>query len=773
MTGTSKKTQASKTPSVIHQADPARQPQVGPQSSCTPTTERWQGSDHGGPTTDYMNWTIDADCNMTITDGILSYDYFYASSPFPWSQASTYGTKVVSLTISSSLQLTSGVTDIQYWFQYMTEMKSFSAPSLNTLGISHMQGIFNQCHKLKNVDLSSWDTRNLQDVSYMFNCCYALVSVNLNSWDTSKITKTYAMFDDASSLVSLDLSGWNTSSLTNATNMFDGASSLTTLDLSGWTTPQLTSTHGMFSGAESLVSLDISGWDTSNVTDMRYMFEHTYLKRLRLGANTANLASEVQAEAFPASPAQTIYVDGAFETTTLPDNSTVYALKHFRSNAVPAGSYSTAVTKPTWFGNAKRSIQYNHDDGTVGDYPRPCLDWDGTGTCTIAGDTGLTGSATRRLNWIDANNNAYIPGDTLTHDGTLTVTPQWNPIPVPTVDSVTWPHDLGGGSRSIRATGTASLLRHDDTIPVRYTWTDATGTEQHKDTTATVNGGNWTADLNDAPSFASIAAADLKGTGTKITVTAQVKDAGGPTGLWSDGKDGYADMVAPELSSSYANRDGAGGIAMSSNRSQAVAEPGDTVTISWLDNTDTPISWPDGGGTTTTLTVTAGPGGRFTATKPLAVTGAKKVQYVLSDGINTSEPVTKKITDPITAIPLTGGPAQVWSKLLLILLAVMLIGATTLLRNRRNHALRLVTTNGHTMPIFHNLTTNGKTTSGTPTRNHHANRHTMNHHAATHQANDHRAAVMRASLSQASPTPSHVKLRHAAKYAAHGPRHTK
>ncbi|WEV72820.1 BspA family leucine-rich repeat surface protein [Bifidobacterium sp. ESL0790] len=688
---------------MAHHATSTEQPQVGPQSSCTPTTATWQGSAHGGPTADHIDWTIDANCNMTITGGILNYDYPYYTSPFPWS---VYRYQITSLTISSSLQLSSGVTTMNFWFSNMTELESFSAPGLNVSGISNMEGIFEDCPKLEDLNLSGWDSRNLQNTQYMFSRCSALVSVNLSGWDTSKITTMYAMFQNASSLVSLDL----------------------------------------------------SGWDTSNVTNTTSMFGYTHLKRLRLGAGTSTLASAVQSGAFPAYPGETVYVEGAFEATTLPDGSTIYKQKHFQSNTTPAGAYSTAVTRPTWFGTAKGGIEYAHADGTVGDYPHPCLAWTDTDTCTVAGSTGLTGSPSRRLSWIDGSNGAHIPGDTLTPDGLLTVTPQWNPMPVPTVTTVTWPHDLGGESTSIRATGTAADLRRDDTMIVRYTWTDATGTEQHKDTTGTIDGSDWTADLTDAPSLASMAAADLIGTGTKVTVTAQVKDAGGPLGQWSTGKDGYPDMVAPGISDSYATSSSAGGVAMSSDRSQAVAEPGDTVTISWLDNTDTPISWPDGGGTTTTLTVATGPGGHFSATKPIAVTGAKKIQYVLSDGINTSEPYTKKITDPITAIPLTGGQAQLWSKLLLTLLAVMLIGATTTLRNRRNHALRLVTPTGRTTPIPHGFTTNC---------------HTANHRTTNRQTNGHRTAAMRANTSPASDGPSHAKLHHTAKHTTHGPRHTK
>ncbi|WEV72030.1 BspA family leucine-rich repeat surface protein [Bifidobacterium sp. ESL0790] len=638
--------QAGKTPSVIHQADPAGQPQVGPQSSCTPTTATWQGSTYGGPATDHFDWTIDSACNMTITGGILSQNY--SAYYFPW-RGYDYSDKVVSLTVDS-LTLQPTVTSMASWFGSMTALTSFSAPNL--------------------------DTSHITDMTYVF---------------------LYT---------------------------------------------------------QSLATLDLSGWDTSSVTATTFMFNGTHIKRLRLGAGTSKLAPLVQSSVFPASPAQTIYMEGAVESTSLPDGSTVYTPKHFQSNATPTGAYSTAVTQPTWFGTPQSQLIYAHDDGTKGDYPHPCLSWTDTDTCTIAGDTGLTGSATRRLNWIDANHNAYIPGDTLTHTGNLTITPQWNPIPVPDVNSVTWPHDLGGGSKSIRATGTASLLRHDDTIHVRFTWTDATGTEQHQNVVATINGSNWAADLTNAPSFASIAAADQIGTGTKVTVTAQVKDAGGPTGLWSDGKDGNADMVPPSIIDMYAAPSSAGGVVMSSDRLQAVAEPGDTVTISWLDNTDTPISWPDGGSTTTTLTVTAGPGGHFSATKPIAVTGAKKVQYVLSDGINTSEPVTKKITDPITAIPFTGGPAELWSKLLLILMAAMFIGITTTLRNRRNHGLRLITTNGHTMPVPHGFTT-------------------VNHRIVNHQATKHHTMATQASPSPASNRPSHAKLHHAAKHTAHGPRHTK
>ncbi|WEV72742.1 BspA family leucine-rich repeat surface protein [Bifidobacterium sp. ESL0790] len=727
---------------MIHQADPAEQ-QVGPQSACTPTTATWQGSAHGGSSADHIDWTIDGDCNMTVAGGSLSQNYGYGY--LPW-QENGYQTKVTSLTISNSLQLKSGVDSMYYWFYGMSALKSFSAPDLNVSGISSMQRLFNYCNALENIDLHTWDTRNLQDVVYMFSDCSALVSVNLSGWDTRNITNTFCMFQEDGSLTSLDMSGWDTRNVTYMRGMFIGTS-ITSLNLSGWNTSKVTNMHNMFRGS-SITSLDLSGWDTSNVTDASGIFGYTHLKRLRLGAGTATLASAVQEGAFPTSSYQTVYVEGAEQSATFPDGSVTYSLRHFQSNAPPAGVYS--VTKPTWFGNAKRSIQYNHDDGTVGDYPRPCLDWDGTGTCTIAGDTGLTGSATRRLNWIDTDSNAYIPGDTLTQDGLLTVTPQWNPIPVPDVTDVTWPHDLGGGSRSIRATGTADLLRHDDTIPVRYTWTDATGMEQHKDVVATIDGGDWTADLTDAASLASIEAADLKGAGTKVTVTAQVKDAGGPTGLWSNGKEGNADMVAPAVTDVYATGDSTGGVAMSSDRSQAIIEPSDTITISWLDNTGNPISWPDGGGTTTTLTVTAGPGGHFSATKPLAVTGAKKVQYTLSDGINTSETFTKKITDPITAIPLTGGANQLWSKLLLILTAVMLIGATTTLRNRRNHSLRLVTTNGHTTPIPHGFTTS----------NHHhaANRHTM---------------ATRTTPPSPSTAPSHTKLHHTAKHTVHSPRHTK
>ncbi|WEV71844.1 BspA family leucine-rich repeat surface protein [Bifidobacterium sp. ESL0790] len=892
-----KKTQAAKPPAVIHQANPAGQPQVGPQGSCTPTTATWQGSAHGGPSGDYIDWTIDSACNMTVTGGTLSQNY--DSTKLPW-QENGYKTKVTSLTIDG-LVLQPGFTSLYTWCSQMRALTSFSAPNLDVSRIVSMNSMFDYCPALSNVDMSGWHTDSLIDLFAAFRECHSLKSLNLSgwntshvtnmsaifymsgitnlslggwnitsvtnaqyfssggtttlkmdhwttnqttislipamiktsaavnvdlsyldtgdatsmanlftdssvgttvthynltgwnlphvtdlsglfsfnskvtdikmdhwtmdgnpitmdgmfyycinlsnlttvglgtsnvtdmsqmfagdaalttlnvsgwdtskvttmnetfyadialttldvsNWDTGNVTTMFAMFNEDATLTTLDVSGWDTSSLANASSMFDRMSSLTSLDLSSWTTPQLTNTSKMFRNASSLATLDLSGWNTNGVTDTTDMFSNTSLQRIRLGANTGKLDQQIRQSVFPASPVKTISVEGALQPTTFPDGSTTYALPQFQSDSIPADAFTTAVTQPTWFGVAKIGIQYTHGDGTVGDYPHPCLDWTGAGTCTVARSTGLTGSANRRLSWIDTGNTAHIPGDTLTQDGFLTVTPQWNPMPIPNVDSVTWPHDMGGGSKSIRATGTASDLRGDDTIPVRFTWTDSTGTEQHMDAEADIDGSNWTADLTDAPSLASMEAADQIGTGTKVTVTARVKDAGGPLGYWSTGKDGNVDMVAPAVADAYAAPAGAGGVAMSSDRSQAVAEPGDTLTISWLDNTNTPISWPDGGGTTTTLTVTAGPGGHFTATKPIAVTGAKKVQYVLSDGLNTSEPFTKKITDPITAIPLTGGPAELWSKLLLILLAVTLIGLTTLLRNRRNHGLRLVT----------------------------------------------------------------------------------
>ncbi|WEV72568.1 BspA family leucine-rich repeat surface protein [Bifidobacterium sp. ESL0790] len=927
-----KKTQTAKPPDVIHQADPAEQPQVGPQSSCTPTTTTWQGSTHGGPATDHIDWTIDGDCKMTVTGGSLSQNYYYMY--LPWLE-NGYFSKVASLSIGN-LTLQPGVTSMYCWFGGMTALSSVSAPNLDTSHITNMQGLFDNCSNLLSVDLTGWKTGNVTtmldmfygtalneldmngwDISkvtdtremflncnslkklkmtnwtisqasaalmaaaikmapaatnvdlshlnggnttslnglfqqsnasttiteydltgwnlphiadlgamfynnrivttikmdhwtlsdtptsmgYMFGSCTNLEKVTadsldtshvtnmgymfdncqklgmthmplLSNWDTKRVTDMSYMFSSCSSIFRFDLTSWDVRSVISMHGMFYGNHQLLSLDLSTWHTTSLTDTNCMFQNNWSLATLDLSGWDTSHVTDSTDMFDRTNLQRIRLGANTGKLNQSIRTSVFPTSPIKTIYAEGTLQPTTFPDGSTTYALPHFQSNGIPSDAFTTAVTQPTWFGVAKIGIQYTHADGTVGDYPHPCLDWTGAGTCTVARSTGLTGSPSRRLSWIDTGNTAHIPGDTLTQDGFLTVTPQWNPMPVPTVATVTWPHDMGGGSKSIRATGTATDLRSDDTIPVRFTWTDTTSTEQHTDTTATIDGSDWTADLTDTPSFASIKAADKIGTGTKVTVTARVKDAGGPLGYWSAAKDGNADMVAPGLSSSYANSNGAGGIAMSSDRSQAVAEPGDTLTISWLDDTDTPISWPDGGGTTTTLTVTAGPGGRFTATKPIAVTGAKKVQYTLSDGINTSEPVTKKITDPITAIPLTGGEAQVWSKLLLILLAVMLIGATTTLRNRRNHGLRLVT-NGHTMPTPHGLTTNGHTVSGPPASNRHAGRHTTNHHSTSHQSNNHNTSTVQTSLSKASTAPSHAKLHHAAKHTSHGPRHTK
>lgn len=257
----------------------------------------------------------------------------------------------------------------------------------------------------------------------------------------------------------------------------------------------------------------------------------------------------------------------------------------------------------------------------------------------------------------------------------------WQKVPIPIINTITWPHTLVGGGRSVNAAGSIDAvdggpLLTDDKFVAHWKWVGTDSASHEVDADAVRDGNNWSSDFTD---FASIKAADLVGRGIPISVKAQIVSSGGDTSIWTGEKSTTVDVVAPHVADGARALDGkvTGGV-NSSDKSAGVAEDGDTVTVEWLDSTGAVISWTESSVPHQSSTMSTADGGKFFVDQPAGVTGARKVRITVSDSSgNTSEPITLSMEETLSSLPMTGSGWGSWSYLFISLASVAVLAIIT------------------------------------------------------------------------------------------------
>ena len=199
---------------------------------------------------------------------------------------------------------TSNVTNMEYVFRQITNIKSLDLSSFDTSKVTSMYGLFEGADDLESVDVSSFNTSRLTSLRHIFYDCKDLKRLDVSNFNTSNVTDFSAIFSYSINLETVNLSNWdftkfNSSSLINhmglsgsinsqkvkilimdnvifPANMyytFADMPALETISLRNVNTSKATDMGRLFYKDPKLTTIDLSSFNTVNVTNMANMFD--------------------------------------------------------------------------------------------------------------------------------------------------------------------------------------------------------------------------------------------------------------------------------------------------------------------------------------------------------------------------------------------------------------------------------------------------------------------------------------------------------------------
>ncbi|WEV73013.1 InlB B-repeat-containing protein [Bifidobacterium sp. ESL0790] len=542
---------------------------MGPQSTCTPASGHWLGSDHGGPAGDYIDWTFDATCHFKVTNAYINHNYSDAATPseaaLPWRQH-----------------------DEKEHANWVTFENWNNGPNLTSL-----EGWFGQMHAKRLDGLEHIDTSHVTSVKNTFNADYPRGS-------------SYQVISGVGS--------WHISP---------------------------TDMNSAFAWNSDLLALDLSGWDFSHTTDTGYWGLEA-ARMLRLGSGQ-RLSNSGQASNNGKSE------DG----DSSDDNCT--------------GSSSS--TKTMWWGKPGAVVNFNRNggDGSPAALSAPD-EWPDTIPLpqkSLPDGTSVSRTGYRFAGWnteSDGNGIAYEPNQsvTLPLDGVYwnaTLYAQWRSVPTPTITNVEAKTD------GIHVKGTVDGgTRTGDKITV----TASDGSHQTIEPAVSTTGA-W------ETTFPSSLYQDLVGDGATRSFTTKLKQADNVESATSDPPfEQKLDVVAPGLEHIIPSGHTLHGVAYTSGDASTqpnrTTEEGDTITVTWPDNS--------------TTTATSDANGKFTIAIPPSVSLSSVVHLKVSDTAGTngyndhnneSDTYHVRLTPPVSALPFTGGTPRLIATLLAV--AITTLGA--------------------------------------------------------------------------------------------------
>ncbi|WEV64460.1 InlB B-repeat-containing protein [Bifidobacterium sp. ESL0732] len=504
-------------------------------------------------------------------------------------------------------------------------------------------------------------------------------------------------------IVRFTIESWtNTTGLTNLYGMFANMNSM--VSINGLEHINVSNVSGMWRMIyyNSLTSLDLSSWDFTRILNVGWSSEgngHGYFMNnslanlMRLGAN------QWMRGCYPTGSAGQFWGgDTPVRSNWISEDRTWNASQHTCGNRYDLGPTPTKQ----WYGvpGTVATVLYDLNGGNVADGATAPASVSATfpdgfksTTVTMPKATGFSREGYRLLGWNRSPTAAaaqYTPGQQVPFDDLVETKlyAVWQKAPIPTLDTVTWPHTLTGGGTSVHAVGSIDTanggpLATDDKFVAHWTWTGTDGTTHEADTDAIrdTSGNGWSANFTD---LAAIADADGVGKGLQISAKAKVVASSGETSVWSNTKGANVDVVAPHVVDGAKARDGnVAGVVNSSDQPVGVVEDGDTVTVEWLDSMGAVITWTESSVPHQSSTASTADGGKFSINQPSGVTGARKVRITVSDSSgNTSEPITLSMEETLTSLPMTGSSKSPWSYLRLALACAAVLAITQYVRRK-------------------------------------------------------------------------------------------
>ena len=196
---------------------------------------------------------------------------------------------------------TSNVTDMNWMFSFMPNIKELDITNFNTSNVTSMRAMFavsnsieslkfgntfdtshvtdmnsmfQALYKLPELDISNFDMSSVVSIAYMFSGCEKLKELD-NNFTSGTVYNTWAMFEGCAGLTKLDLSGLNTTECIDMKIMFSRCNNLETIIFGdNWSTEKVTNMSSMFQDCTKLREIDLSKFNTSRVTNMASMFEN-------------------------------------------------------------------------------------------------------------------------------------------------------------------------------------------------------------------------------------------------------------------------------------------------------------------------------------------------------------------------------------------------------------------------------------------------------------------------------------------------------------------
>lgn len=589
------------------------EPVVSTQGTCTPTRQYWTANG----STLWWNKHVDGDdCVLQLESGEMQ-NYGYSAAPdgdwegylkpkIPW-----------------------------IWDDQITEV------TVNAGVVTH-QGfyLFSQLHSLRYADLTQLNISNSNSLEAMFQNDWKLTQIKgLDRWNVTNVDTTWQMFGFCYDLTVLDLSSWDLRRAVAGTRI-----------------------HG-------------DGITYSDATSIFNGLGPT-LRFLRLGPN-----SGLSALVFNPTPDATDTWTGV-QWNREDTGATAYYPK---SSGLPAPS------TPTWYGITPTSLTYNGNGSDSGTVPSPSTAaWPDSpeANVTLPAMAGFRKSGHRAAGWsmnqnassaeYQANQAVHLPLENIARSTLYAI---WHTLPISTATLMSSagtpaaPATVLGVSGTIaQGTGIASLDQAGDAVAAKLLPQDKQTSTTEADGAAlgSITFNSTAHTWSGSVAVSDLAAADTVGKGLSYVFRARSTTSADGNSEYGFSAGLKADVVAPAFKANSLKFDqNAGtvsGTVLSGDKathSGAVAEQGDTVTVTWPTGSTTAssIAMTDSDGTFT-VTIPAGVLLNGNASLTVKDAPASDVPTLTGTGSpNVSAVSTLDVTaQTVSSLPMTGYTKPWWTE---------------------------------------------------------------------------------------------------------------
>ena len=161
-----------------------------------------------------MNEAVIMECEITINDKLVSFNYFY--------NFKEKGKYIIKYKFNNDFPR------LNYLFYKCDLLTKLDFSNFNTENITTMEAMFSECNSLTDINFSNFNTQNVTNMNHLFYRCKSLIKLDLSCFDTKNVINMFSMFEGCKSLINLNIENFNTEKVDiyEMDYMFEGCESL-------------------------------------------------------------------------------------------------------------------------------------------------------------------------------------------------------------------------------------------------------------------------------------------------------------------------------------------------------------------------------------------------------------------------------------------------------------------------------------------------------------------------------------------------------------------